>query len=284
MKSYLEVEVSSNEHQRELLIPTMVELGCHGFEETETSLLCYFEKSGWNASRITTFKDALNSLLKTISVNAVVRFKEIIEENWNEQWERSIKAIEIGNRIVIKPSWAEYPNDHHRIVIQIDPKMSFGTGYHETTRLTISLLEKYVKNNQRVLDVGTGTGILAIAAVKLGATAAEGTDIDDWCIENATENVLANDVHKSVQISKRGVDEFLPNSFDLLTANLTLNTNIELLPQFHRALRSGGILLLSGLLKDDGATMKEHLGTGGWSILEETFENEWIAIASACRK
>ena len=229
MKSYLEISIASNEKQRELLIPTMTELGCEGFQETDTSLLCYLEKSRWNDKKFESLKADLKKILQTISVNAAVQFREFSEENWNERWEQTITPIEIGKRLVIKPSWSEYNNTQNRIVIQIDPKMSFGTGYHETTRLTLQLLEKHLKSDITMLDVGTGTGILAIAAVKLGASSATGVDIDEWSIENAKENVVNNSVQGQVTISNTPLREFQPHSFDLITANLTLNTNISYL-------------------------------------------------------
>lgn len=280
MKIYLEISISANEQQRELLIPTMLELGCVGFQETETELLSYFNKSNWSEEKFNTLKVELKQILQTISSNADIRLRELQEENWNEQWEQSIQPIEIGEKLVIKPSWASYENNDKRIVIQIDPKMSFGTGYHETTRLTLQLLEKYLIPHCSLLDVGTGTGILAIAAVMLGAETAMGIDIDEWSIENAKENVLANHVDEHVSISYTPLETLQYDSFHLVTANLTLNTNIEMLSEFHRLLKDNGILLLSGLLKTDREIMIEHLEKRSFKILEEQIENDWIAIAA----
>ncbi len=280
MKSYLEISISSDETQREFLIPTMLELGCEGFQETDLALLCYLEKSRWDNTKTEILLRDLRHILQTISVNAAVSFREIPEENWNAQWERTIRPMEVGNKLVIKPSWADDGCVGERIVIQIDPKMSFGTGYHETTRLTLRMLETYVRPHDVVLDVGTGTGILAIAAVKLGAAAAEGIDIDDWSIENANENTRANGVASVVQISNKPVELFSARRFHLVTANLTLNTNIELLPQFDRVLQRPGMLLLSGLLSSDRSQMTDALLRHRFEIAEELTENEWIALAA----
>jgi len=280
MKTYLEISISANEQQRELLIPTMRELGCDGFQETDTELLCYLDKAKWSDEKFTTLKTELKRLLQTISSNADIRLREFQEENWNEQWERTIQPIEIGKKLVIKPSWQEYNNKQNRIVIQIDPKMSFGTGYHETTRLVLRLLEHYLDVGCSMLDVGTGTGVLAIAGVKLGAKTAIGIDIDAWSIENAKENVLANHVDGQVVISYTPLETLQDNSFHLIAANLTLNTNVEMLTEFRRLLKDNGILLLSGLLKTDREKMIEHLQMHSFAILEELTENEWIAIAA----
>jgi ribosomal protein L11 methyltransferase len=283
VKTYLEISISATTEQRELLIPTMVELGCEGFQETDSALLCYADKDRWSDDAFLSFQKQLRTILQTISVNAVISFREIVDENWNAQWEKTIQPIEIGKRIVIKPSWTDYANIDGRVVVEIDPKMSFGTGYHETTRLTLQLIEKHIRPNIAMLDVGTGTGVLAIAAVKLGAASAVGIDNDEWSIENANENVLANHVEKLVTISDSTLSSFSSITFDLIAANLTLNTNAELLPDFHRLLRNDGILLLSGLLAHDRETMLQHL-TQKFERIEELTENEWIAIAVRKKK
>jgi ribosomal protein L11 methyltransferase len=279
MKTYLEVSISATESQRELLLPTMMELGFQGFEETETHLKSYLDKSEWDENQFTRLKTDLKHLLHSISVNAEIQFRVIPETNWNAQWEKTIQPIEIGDKLVIKPSWSDYTNPGGRTIIQIDPKMSFGTGYHETTRLTLRLLEKHIHGINSMLDVGTGTGVLAIAAVKLGAASAWGIDIDEWSIDNANENIIANDVADKVTISDTPVTS-INRTFRLITANLTLNTNSELLPTFKRLLRDTGTILLSGLLIGDAETMRSRLREEQLTILEELTENEWIAIAA----
>ena len=280
MKTYIEISISADESQRELLIPTMVELGCEGFQEIDNALLCYVDKIRWTNERNELFKEQLKKLHQTISANASIQFREIIEENWNEQWERSIQPIEVGNKLVIKPSWCNYEKKNNRFVIQIDPKMSFGTGYHETTRLTLRLLEKYLHIESSMLDVGTGTGILAIAAIKLGARSAVGIDNDEWSIENARENVIINHVEDKVDISTKTLQEFPGSSFDIITANLTLNTNIDLLSGFKRLLQKSGVLLLSGLLASDKDKMMYAMQSNIFDVTEIISENEWIAIAT----
>jgi len=281
MKRYLEISISASAEQRELLIPTMMEIGCEGFEETDTSLLCYITMDRWDEAKLQSYKKDLTAILRTISSNAEVRFREIQDRNWNEEWEKTIQPIRVSDRIVVKPSWARFEDDGNTIVIQIDPKMSFGTGYHETTRLVLRLLETHLKPGWRVLDVGTGTGLLAIASIKLGAMLALGTDIDVWALENANENVLANGVGDKIQILDTPVNTIPPASFELITANLTLNTNIELMEDFHRALAKGGILLLSGLLRNDRDAMVEGLQRHQFRLIEERYENEWVAIAAS---
>jgi ribosomal protein L11 methyltransferase len=277
MKMYVEISISASESQRELLIPTMVELGCQGFEERERHLLCFMEKSAWESQKLRT---DLLGLLRTISANAEISVREFQEENWNAAWEASIKPIEVGSRLVIKPSWADYAGAAGRLVLQIDPKMSFGTGYHETTRLTLRLLEEHLRPGDRMIDVGTGTGILAIAGVLLGAADAEAIDIDEWSIDNARENIDANGLTGRVTISDAPVASFSGGRFTLLAANLTLNTNLELLGEFQRILAPGGRALFSGLLKHDEEPMIDGLRSNNFKVLGQLYENEWVAIVA----
>lgn len=278
MRAFVEISVGASDAQRELLIPTMVELGAQGFMELETDLLCYFEATSWGEEETEKLLMAVRALLRQISANTEIRIRPFKEENWNEQWERTIKPVEIGNRFVIRPSWAEYPNTDGRLVIQIDPKMSFGTGYHESTRLMMQLLEKHIMTGCATLDVGTGTGILAIAAVKLGSKRAVGIDNDEWSILNANENVAANSVENEVIISDLPLDQ-ITESFDLIVANITLNTIIELLPAMMARLSSGGKLLLAGLLLQDEARIRKEISDHQLSVIELLKEGEWIALA-----
>src|ERR1051326_7717447 len=280
MKTYLEITIPVGEKQREILLPSLIEFGCEAFQDTEAALLCYADRSGWTDLSYQSFKDRVTNPVRAISSAAVVQFRDIRDENWNEQWEKTIQPIEVGQNIVIKPSWCAYENNDERIVIQIDPKMSFGTGYHETTRLILAMLERYVSPQSRMLDVGTGTGILAIASIKLGAGSAVGIDNDEWSIANAIENVDANQSGGRMQILDSTLDTFPSFQFDLIAANLMLNILLAMTDEFRRLLRPGGVLLLSGLLASDRETVMEHLDTKRFFLIEERAEREWIALAA----
>ncbi len=270
MRVFLEVSISATPPEWEILIPSLLDLGCEGFEETEHSLLCYADRSRCGQ----TFERRVKELVGS----APVAFREVEERNWNEEFEKSIGPIEVGTSIVIKPTWAAYENPGNRLVILIDPKMSFGTGYHETTRLVLRLLEGHLPHDAAVLDVGTGTGILAIASVKLGARSAVGIDIDEWAVANARENSAANGVAEMVEISGANIESLAAGSFSAVTANLTLNTNTELMDEFRRLLGPAGMLFLSGFLAGDEPAMRENLS--GFGVEGRAAENGWIALAA----
>lgn len=279
MKIFLQVSVSGTKEQQDLLLPSMLELGCRGFEETGTRLVGYFEEPA-DAGAAQRLRDALFTVLRKISANAEISFGELADRNWNEEWERTIRPIEIGERIAIRPSWRGYSGPAERIVLTIDPKMSFGTGYHETTRLMLRLVEKYLRPGSVVLDIGTGTGVLAIAAARLGAASAVGTDTDGWAVENARENVALNGVRDRVRIchgTLPGGSSFVPS---MICANLTLNDHLQLLPRYREILSDGGRLLISGLLASDEATAGRALSGAGFRTVETLRENEWLAICA----
>lgn len=278
MKTYLEIAISATKEQQELLIPTMIEIGCLGFEEKDNELLCYIDKSIWNENKFELLKAEIKKLLQLLSSNAIIKIREIEETNWNAEWEKTIAPIEIGQKLVIKPSWREY-NKEGKIIIQIDPKMSFGTGYHESTRLTLQLLEKYIYYGDKVLDIGTGTGILAIAALKLGADFAIGIDNDDWAIENAKENVQANHLQKKILISNQNIST-IKDKFDLITANIMLTTILDMLPEIDNKLNLKGRALFSGLLLEDENKFIEATKKYKLKVIEKLSENEWIAFAT----
>jgi len=279
VKTFLQISVSGSRTQAEALLPSLIELGCAGFQETDTHFIGYVElpASPADAARL---KDAFRALLRKVSVNAEITFEEIADRNWNAEWERTIQPIEIGAKIAIAPSWSEYRNDAGRIVLTIDPKMSFGTGYHETTRLMLLLIEKYVRPGMAVLDVGTGTGVLALAAVKLGASRADGTDTDEWAVENALENVRLNGEESRVSIHLGSIPPALSAPLAMIFANLTLNDLRGMLPAFRALLPAGELLLVSGLLDRDEEPIVTALAESGFSVVETARENEWLAICA----
>ena len=193
--SYVEVEISTNEELVDQLVAILSQIGFEGFWEDGTLLKCYINRNQWSPAMNEGVQTTIDRMVRSSNTTQpIVSVQFIDDRNWNEEWERTIKPIQVTERIVIKPTWHQYDAKPGEIVLTVDPKMSFGTGYHETTRLVLRLMERHIKPGVKLLDVGTGTGVLAIAGIKLGASSGVGVDIDEWSYDNALENVKLNDV------------------------------------------------------------------------------------------
>lgn len=222
----------------------------------------------------------LNDLLNNKMLFSFYVEENFIEDkNWNAEWEKSRDVIRITDRIIIKPTFKEYIAKENEIVLTLDPKMSFGTGEHQTTKMMLQLEEKYIKDGMKVLDIGTGTGILAIAAIKLGASYAIANDIDKWCYENSIENSELNNTTEQIDFRICTLDKIEKNNFDIIIANIQKNVLIEVADQISSRIDTNGVLLLSGLLHIDEKDVLEIYDSFGFTILETIRLDEWIAIA-----
>jgi len=235
--------------------------------------------SGNSADTETQFDEALTKLKKEMLIESFRIEKEILEDkNWNELWEKSREVINVSDRIIIKPTFKNYSAKDNEIVLTIDPKMSFGTGEHQTTKLILRLLEKFVYKGMKVLDVGSGTGILAIASVKLGASKAVAVDFDEICLDNCKENCSLNGVENSVKILTGEIDVVDETDFDLILANIQKNVLLEIAEKIKLKLNKNGFVILSGLLESDKSAIEKKYHSLRFST--ELFEtmDEWIAI------
>lgn len=210
----------------------------------------------------------------TISLNGVN------EEDWANAWKAYYKPLHIGKRMVIVPAWERYDEQPGEIVVRMDPGMAFGTGSHETTRLVIGLLEKYTPAGGRMLDVGCGSGILAICASKLGAGQCYAYDIDPVAVKVANENIrdsgLTN-VTCEVSDLLRDVDRAYP--YDLITANIVADIIIRMAPDVGALMHTGTVLLVSGIILERSDDVVEALEANGLKIVERVVENDWCAMA-----
>ena len=277
---YIEIvlAVAPDPALRELISFQLHEWGCTGFLEDDLSIHCYLQKPRWT--------EILNKKLSAFiaeeepAVVSLSSIAEIANENWNLQWEETIQPIEAGERFIIAPSWHPVDAKEGKIVVTIDPKMSFGTGYHESTRLMLRMLEKHGSARPHVLDVGTGTGILAIAAAKLGSIHVVGIDVDEWSYSNARENVEKNGCGGIVEIHFGSLEVVAETGFDMILANITRTAILELLPSLVQKLRKEGVILCSGLMTEDRSSVEDALRQEGCALLSGATENEWIGIAA----
>ncbi len=271
---YIKLVINVADEYQESLIAELFDMDFDGFEQRDGQIITYITKEQFGISD----RERIDQLLETYPGDGYIESEEVVaDQNWNEQWEQTIKAQTIG-QFFVKPTWSCKAVPEDKILLEIDPKMSFGTGYHETTRLMLRALPNIIQKEDLIIDAGTGTGILSIAAIKLGAKRALAFDIDEWSISNTKENILLNDVADAVSV-KKGSSEVVPKdiSADLILANIERNTILSLLGNFKKMLKSDGQILLSGLLKSDEQQIMGEL-KDGFDVLDISRENEWIAI------
>lgn len=265
----------------DIVVGHLSHMGFSGFVEHETALECYIPAKKTR----TEICSSIDSALKKIKAEFPefewsLTFRSIKEENWNKKWEEKTGIVEATPRILIKPSWKKLrKRDKGKIVLHIDPKMAFGTGHHETTRLTLAMIERYAFPDVSVLDFGCGTGVLAIVCAKLGASSVVAIDNDPWAVENATENIKRNRVEKSVTVKLGSVSKIPRRSFSLIVANIDVPTIKKFLPTLVRHMKLGGIVIFSGILTVDGESLIPLFARYRLSAIDLITENEWLAIA-----
>jgi ribosomal protein L11 methyltransferase len=274
MKNYIKLTIHILDDYQESLIAELLDLDFYGFEQLDGRLEAFVEKPRYNDVN----REYIEQILAVYPGSPYVETEEIAEQNWNETWEQGIQPIEVGP-FYVKPTWKRDLPDKGLILLEIDPKMAFGTGYHETTRLMLRHLPGFEFKDKSVLDAGTGTGILAIAAAKLGAKKVFGFDIDPWSKVNAEENSLINGTNGVVTIEE-GSMETLPKGekFEIILANINRNVILDLLPDFTDLMKAGGDLCLTGLLKTDRDTIIDAAKGLPLVYQSESEEGEWMLL------
>lgn len=209
-----------------------------------------------------------------------VTLRYVEEDDWANAWKQYFKPMKIGKRIVIKPSWEEYTPEEDEVVLELDPGMAFGTGGHPTTRLCLSSLEDYVKPGMTVGDIGTGSGILSLAAAKLGAAKVYATDIDLLPRKIALENVERNALENIITVMELEPFDAQAQECDLIVSNIVANTIIHLARTIAPRLKSGGIFISSGIVEEHENPVKEALTAVGLTPIETRREDIWVSIVA----
>ena len=261
--NYIQLTITAVEADQETLISYLSELGATGFEQQENALLAYFAEDAFPSYEV-------NEILKDFEF----QISTVKEQNWNEVWEQAFQPVVVGDFCAVRAHFHEpIAGVEHEIIIT--PKMSFGTGHHATTFLMMQQMQSLYFTGKTVFDFGTGTGILAILAEKLGAQKITAIDNDEWSFENAQENVERNNCTK-IDIKLASV---LPKqSFDLVLANINRNVILQYMPYLNALVNTKGLLLLSGLLVDDKEEIVEACRQEGFLIINEAEKTNWISL------
>ena len=210
---------------------------------------------------------------------AKVEHEEMFEQDWANTWKKYYKPSKVGEKIVVKPIWEEYEAKNDELIVNLDPGMAFGTGTHETTRMCIQALERYVTANTTVFDVGCGSGILAIAAAKLGAEKAIGVDLDPVAVESSIENVKYNDLN-NIEILYGNLVEVIEGKADVVVANILAEIICILTDDVKRVLKDGGVFITSGIIHDRVDMVCEKLEATGFEVIEKNRDGEWNCIVA----
>lgn len=210
----------------------------------------------------------------------IVTTREVDDEDWANAWKKYYKPVKVGDRVVIKPTWEEYQAKADEIIVELDPGMAFGTGTHETTIMCIKLLEKYVKSDSTVFDVGCGSGILGITAAKLNAARVLCVDIDEISCKVSRENAEMNKVDDRLEVRRGNLLDVVSDKADVIIANIIADIIISFSGDAMSCLSKGGIFISSGIIRDRRDEVLTKLKEEGFNVLEVLDMGEWCAIAA----
>lgn len=221
----------------------------------------------------------LEPTLRNAKIDYSIDKSAIKETDWADNWKKYFKVTEIGKRLIICPSWEEYKNTENKAVLKIDPGAAFGTGTHATTSLCLELLEKYTKSDSTVLDIGSGSGILSIAACLLGAKKADGVDIDATSVRVAKENAQINFVHNNCNFIEGDLAEKITSKYDIVCANIVADIIMKLNLNIKEYMNENAVYITSGIIDVRVDEVRKSFEETGLKIIDEYKRDNWYAFA-----
>ena len=248
----------------------------------ELAITAYFPKNAYSARREVIIKERFEELFgNRDDVVYNISFYDLADEDYVDNWKKYVFTTKISDRFVIKPTWRDYEKNSDEIVIELDPGRAFGTGTHPTTYLCIRLMEKYIKNSHTVIDIGTGSGILMVAANKLGAKEIWGVDIDADACEVAKENLVLNGITgDNTKVLVGNLLNVVENkTFDVVVANILADVILILLKDISKVMKKDGILILSGIIEDKKDLVLSACEKEGLELIEVQEDKEWVALS-----
>ncbi|AYN68834.1 50S ribosomal protein L11 methyltransferase [Euzebyella marina] len=262
--------VSPLQPATDILIAELGEAGFESFVENETGVLAYIQKEEFEEA----IMDSIE-ILKNADFDISFEKKEIEQENWNATWEKNFTPIQVAEQCMVRAPFHEKPDVPFDIIIE--PKMSFGTGHHETTHMMLQFILDHNFEGKTVLDMGSGTGVLAILAAMKGARSVDAIDIDNWCYHNALENVERNGVDQ-VQVFEGDVSLLGSKKYDVILANINRNILLADIPTYASNLMANGTLFVSGFYEDDIFAISEKCTSCGLKFEKNLSRNNWVAV------
>lgn len=270
--SYLEFtfQVDPPQPAIEILIAELSEIGFDSFVETDGGLTAYVKTEDFNEA-------SFESIGLFSNKNFEISFtqKKIADQNWNAEWEKNFHPITIGEQCYVRAPFHEPKNVPYELIIE--PKMSFGTGHHETTHMMLEFLLQSDLKGKSVLDMGCGTGVLAIMAEKLGATSIDAIDIDSWSYENTLENAERNHCER-IQVFKGDASLLKGRRYDVVLANINRNVLLEDIPVYAACLNGAGELVMSGFYSEDEPMVTQKCKSQGLRFEKKLQTNNWVAV------
>ena len=254
----------------EILIAELGYAGFESFVETQEGLTAYIQKDEWNAVIL----DHIH-ILSSGEFKITYEFNEIEQTNWNEEWEKNFNPIVVDELVTVRAPFHEKPSTKYDLIIE--PKMSFGTGHHETTHMMIQHILKNDFIGKSVLDMGCGTGVLAILAEKVGATQLDAVDINNWCYLNSVENVDRNNCH-NISVYEGDVTLLDGKNYDSIIANINRNILLADISAYSRCLNENGTLFLSGFYKEDIPLIEAECNKNMLKLSETIARGQWVSL------
>ena len=261
-----------------------------GLKNCETTITVYLAENEQGAQTFQDIKEELKALKQRDSQNEFGRLEcvatKVNEEDWANNWKKYFKPLSIGNKLLIKPSWETVEDTQNRKILEIDPASSFGTGQHNTTQLCLELLEKYLTDDNKLLDLGCGSGILSIGGILLGAKSAVAVDIEEHAVKTAIENAEKNNIDEKIYtayygniIEDNSLVEKIGEGYDIICANIVADVLIAMKNIFGKFLKQNGVLIMSGIISFRKDEVINEVSSQGYEILEVHEKDDWVAIA-----
>ncbi|EMT47097.1 MULTISPECIES: 50S ribosomal protein L11 methyltransferase [Anoxybacillus] len=267
--------------ERETTYGEIYQLNPDDYPEEGVIIKAYLPVNSFLGETVEEIKQAINNLmLYNIDIGRnKITISEVNEEEWATAWKKYYNPVKISERFTIVPTWETYePVSSDELIIELDPGMAFGTGTHPTTVMCIQALEKTVKKGDTVVDVGTGSGILSIAAAMLGAERVHALDLDPVAVESAKLNVKLNKVHDVVTVSQNNLLDRMDEQADVIVANILAEIILRFVDDAYRLLRAGGMFITSGIIQTKKQEVKEGLLRAGFTIEETLTMEDWVAF------